>query len=149
MAFDWALGLKILTLINAFSNLLPQDPYIATSSRAPSWVLAERWDRDSPESGCKWGSVVTPWQASCSSVSNVAVISQLLTSLCLTAGKPPALHVSACSTLNGCPLLQWDGEFLRSLWIVRDEENRWQHQRSGAPGHAVIQATISVPFFYA
>ena len=84
----------------------PQNPYIATSSRAPSWVLADRWDRDSPESGCRWGSVVIPWQTS---VSKVAVIS--LTSLCLTAGKPPVLQVNACSTLNGFPQLQWDGEF--------------------------------------
>ena len=87
-------------------QIFPQNPYIATSSRAPSSVMAERWDKDSPESGCKWGSVVTPWQTS---VNSVAVIS--LTSLCLTAGKPPVLQVRACSTLNGCPQLQWDGEF--------------------------------------
>ena len=34
--FDWALGLNILTSKNAFSNLPPQKPYIATSRRAPS-----------------------------------------------------------------------------------------------------------------
>ena len=50
---------------------------------------------------------MTLWQTS---VSSVAVMS--LTSLCLTAGKPPVLHVKACSTLNCCPQLQWDGE----LW---------------------------------
>ena len=87
----------------------PQNPYFATSSRAPSWVLADWWNRDSPESGYRWGSVVTPWQ---NSVSKVAVMS--LTSLCLTAGKPPVLQVNVCLTLNGCPQLQWDGEFWNS-----------------------------------
>ena len=43
-----------------------------------------------------WGSVVTlAWQTS---VSNMTIMS--LTSLCLTAGKPPVLQVRACSTLN-------------------------------------------------
>ena len=29
----------------------PQNPYIATSRRAPSSVMAEQWDKDSPVSG--------------------------------------------------------------------------------------------------
>ena len=57
--FDWAQGLNTLTLTNAFSNLPPQKSYIATSKRAPSSVRAERCDRNSPESGCRWGSTVT------------------------------------------------------------------------------------------
>ena len=38
--FDWALRLNTLTPMNAFSNLHPQNPYIAT---ALSSVVAERW----------------------------------------------------------------------------------------------------------
>ena len=94
--FDWVLGLNTLTSMNAFSNLPPQNPYIATSNRAWSSLLEEQRDKGSPESGCRLGSVVTAWQTS---VNNMAIMS--LTSLCLTAGNPPVLQVKACSTLNG------------------------------------------------
>ena len=56
---------------------------------------------------CRWGSVAPLGQTL---ESNVAVI--FYTSLRLTAGKPPVLHVKACPTLNDCPQLQWDGK----LW---------------------------------
>lgn len=74
--FDWALELNTLTSRNAFSNLPPQKPYTAMSKWAPSSVIAEWCDIVSPESDCRWSSVVTPWQTS---DSNEAVMS--LTSL--------------------------------------------------------------------
>ena len=81
------------------SNLPHQNPYTAISSRASSSVMGSGESRIPPESGCRWGSVVTPWQTS---VSSVAVMP--LTSLCLTAGKTPVLHVGVHSALN---VLKW------------------------------------------
>ena len=101
--------------MNAFSNLPLWNPYIATSSWVPSPVMAEQWDKDSPDSGCKWSPVVTPWQTS---VNRVAVVS--LTSLYLTAGKPPVLQVKACSTLHGCSQLQCDGKFRSGQPYLRE-----------------------------
>ena len=118
----------------------PQNPYIATSSQAPSLVMAEQWDKDLPESGSKGGSVVTPWQIS---VSSLAVIS--LTSLRLTIGKSPFLHVRACSTLNGCPQLQWDGEFWSGQPYLRERLSQLCAGQSRAHQWGVLLARWRLP----
>ena len=95
--------------IMPFQNFLPR---IHTLQRLVGhhlqWWLNDE-TRTCPESGCKW---LTPWQTSVSSVT--------VTSLCLTAGKPPVLQVRACSTVNGCPQLQWDGEFWSGQPYLRE-----------------------------
>ena len=57
--FDRAQGLKTLTSTNALSKGPPQKPCAATSNRALSCVFAERWDKTSPDSGCRLGSTDT------------------------------------------------------------------------------------------
>ena len=54
------------------------------SRRALSVVMAERWDKDYPLSGCSRGSVATLWQTL---MRSEAVRSR--SSLCLIVGKPP------------------------------------------------------------
>ena len=142
--FDWVLGLN-LTSTNAFSNLPPQNPYIAISSQAPSSVMAKQWDKDSSESGCRWGLVVTSWHTS---VSSVAVLS--LPSLCLTAGKPPVLQVKVCSILNGCPQLQWDGKLWSGHPYLRErlalKAALCKAKLCSSMGSAVSQ--VEAPFFW-
>ena len=128
-----------------FSNLPPQNPCISTSNWALSSMMAEQWDKDSPESGCRWGTVVTLWQTS---VSSMAVMS--LTSLGLTAGKPPVLQVRACSTLNGCPQLQWAGKFWSGQPYLRESLGcRWKQpcaERSHSHQWGVLLAKWRLPF---
>ena len=51
LRFHWVHGLITLTSTNALSKRPPQKPYMATSRRASSSVIAELYDIDSPESG--------------------------------------------------------------------------------------------------
>ena len=57
-------GLKTHTSKKAHSKRPPQKPLAATSSLAPSFVMAQVPERASPVIGCKVGSMHTLWQTS-------------------------------------------------------------------------------------
>ena len=70
--FEGAKGLKIRTSHNDLSCLLPQNPFMAISSLAPSSTIDEAPLINSPVRGCKSGSIdtlhdipqLTDWQSS-------------------------------------------------------------------------------------
>ena len=75
------MGVKNPSLKNARSKRPPQKPLAATSSLAPSSVMAEAPVSNSPVTGWRDGSMDTLWQTS---DNKLAVRS--LTSLCLMVG---------------------------------------------------------------
>ena len=75
---------KIQTSLNDLSNLSPCNPFAEISSRAPGSELAVLNFRDSPVSGCNWGSTTTLLKP------------QL--SLCHKEGNPSLGQDKACST---------------------------------------------------
>ena len=91
---------------NARCRSLPQKLSAATSSLAPSSLLAVRWIRCSSVIGCRGGSVPTLWQTS---LKNSAVMSR--SSLWRMEGKPPWGQLKACSTVNCLPQEHWRGRF--------------------------------------
>ena len=130
--FDGAWGLKTFT-----SKRPPQKPLAATSSLAPSSVIAEAPESASPESaspvsaspviGCKVGSMHTLWYTS-----YISFAVRSLTSLCCTMGNPPIGLERACSTEKLVPQAHVEGisagcqSYLRAmaslkapLWRVR------------------------------
>ena len=81
------------------------------SRQVPSSRFAVLWKSRSSVTGCRCGSVPTPWQTS---VSRCAVIS--LISLCLIEGKPPLLQLRAWSTVNLLQQAQWEGRCFGCCW---------------------------------
>ena len=76
------------------------------SSRAPSSRLAVLCSNCSPVTGCRLGSVPTPWHTS---LSRFAVMLRI--SLCRIEGKPPLEQLSACSMVKCWPQTQWEGRY--------------------------------------
>ncbi len=78
---EGARRVNTLTSRYVFSKVFPQNPSTTTSRRAPSCLFVEAPSKVSLVTGCRVGSVVTPWQVS---FSREAVMS--LSSLCLILG---------------------------------------------------------------
>ena len=76
------------------------------SSRAPSSRLAVLCSNCSLVTGCRLGSIPTPWHTS---LSRFAVMLRI--SLCRIEGKPPLEQLSACSMVKCWPQTQWEGRY--------------------------------------
>ena len=111
---------------------------------APSSRFAVLWKSRSSVTGCRCGSVPTPWQTS---VSRCAVIS--LISLCLIEGKPPLWQLRAWSTVNLLPQAQWEGTCVLVAIHSVGRVRRGMHPcgvRSHVLGWVVWRASLKRPF---
>ena len=82
----------------------PQKFSATMSRRAPSSLLAVLCLSCSSSSGCRGGSIPTPWHVS---VRSCAVMSR--SSLCLIEGRPPQAQLRAFSMVYCLPQTQFDG----------------------------------------
>ena len=96
--------LQILTSKNALCVPLPQNPCAQMSDLALSSVMVVKCEKVSPLSGCKRGSMATPWHTS---VITFAIKSRMR--LCLLLGKPPIGQSMACEMPKPCPQAHCEG----------------------------------------
>ena len=131
--FDGAWGLKTST-----SKQPPQKPVAATSSLAPSSVIAEAPESASPAIGCKVGSMHTSWYTS-----DISFAVRSLTSLCRTMGNPPIGLERACSTEKLVPQAHVEGisagcqPYLRAMASLKAP--LWRVRPNSSSGRIVSQ----------
>ena len=113
------------------------------SRQAPSSLFADLCASLSPVTGCKQGSVPTPWHIS---VKNSAVIS--LISLCRIEGKPPQEQLKACSIVNFWSHTQREGSWSGCQPYLRHKASRkaplWRVNPWSAIGR--VLSHVEAPF---
>ena len=121
----------------------PQKPFAATSSLAPSSVMAEAPESASPVMGCSVGSMDTLLQTS-----EMRLAVRSLTSLCRMVGNPPLGQDSACSTEKLVPHVQvvgvcWGSQpYLRAMASLKVP--LWREKPNSSRGREVSQ--LEAPF---